>query len=62
MSWDSRVKYLEENPDLETIIGAPSMGDAVRLGIKKNDDGFREVLSKIGASNYRSNLRDKLSR
>lgn len=62
MSWDSRVKYLEENPDLETIIGAPSMGDPVRLGVRKHDDGFREVLSKIGSANYKSNLRDKLSR
>lgn len=62
MSWDARVKHLEENPDLETLIGAPAMGDSVRLGIRKNDDGFREVLSKINASNYRSNLKDKLSR
>lgn len=62
MKWDDRVKYLEENPNLETIIGAPAMGDPVRLGIKKNDDGFREVLSKIGAANYKSNLKNKLSR
>jgi hypothetical protein len=38
------------------------MGDSVRLGIKKPDQGFNEVLSKIHAANYKSNLADKLSR
>lgn len=62
MSWDSKVKFLEENPNMESLIGAPAMGDSVRLGIRKTDDGFKEVLSKISAANYRSNLKDKLSR
>lgn len=62
MSWKDRQKYLEENPHLESIMGAPAMGDSVRLGIKKTDDGFKEVLSKISAANYKSNLKDKLSR
>jgi hypothetical protein len=62
MSWDSRQKFLEENPNLEVIMGAPAMGDPVRLGVRRNDDGFKEVLSKISAANYKSNLKDKLSR
>ena len=62
MSWDSREEYLKENPNLEIIIGAPAMGDVVRLGIRKPDQGFNEVLSKIHAANYKSNLADKLSR
>ena len=62
MSWDSREEYLKENPNLEVIIGAPAMGDVVRLGIRKPDQGFNEVLSKIHAANYKSNLADKLSR
>jgi hypothetical protein len=62
MSWNSREEYLKENPNLEVIIGAPAMGDVVRLGIKKPDQGFNEVLSKIHAANYKSNLADKLSR
>lgn len=62
MSWNDKVKFLEENPNLESLIGTPSVGDPVRLGIRKNDDGFREVLSKISSANYRSNLKDKLSR
>jgi hypothetical protein len=62
MSWNSREEYLKENPNLEVIIGAPTMGDVVRLGIRKPDQGFNEVLSKIHAANYKSNLADKLSR
>lgn len=62
MSWDERQVYLEQNPSLEVIMGAPAMGDSVRLGVRKNDDGFREVLSKISSANYKSNLSSKLSR
>ena len=62
MSWNSREEYLKENPKLEVIMGAPAMGDSVRLGIRKPDQGFNEVLSKIHAANYKSNLADKLSR
>ena len=62
MSWNSREEYLKENPSLEVIMGAPAMGDSVRLGIRKPDQGFNEVLSKIHAANYKSNLADKLSR
>jgi len=39
------------------------MGDPVRLGVRRVDDGFREVLSKINSANGRkANLADKLSR
>jgi len=41
----------------------PAFGDPVRLGIRTVDNGFREVLSKIGSFNGRqANLSDKLSR
>jgi len=62
MSWDARQVYLGENPHLEIRLGATASGDSVRLGIKKPDDGFREVLSKIHSANYRSNLANNLSR
>ena len=57
-----REQFLKDNPNLESIIGTPSIGDPVRLGIRGTDSGFKEVLSKIGAANYKSNLKDKLSR
>ena len=34
---------------LKTISGAPSLGDPVRLGIRKTDQGFKEVMQKIHA-------------
>ncbi len=62
-SISSRDEFVKENPDYETVIDtAPMLGDSVRLGIRKPDDGFREVLSRIAKSNYKSNLSDKLSR
>lgn len=62
MSWSDRSVFLEQNPHIQGIIGNPTVGDPVRLGIKRTDDGFREVLSRIGQNNYKSNLSDKLSR
>jgi putative FmdB family regulatory protein len=47
---------------VELVIGAPAFGDPVRLGVRRVDDGFKEVLSKISERNYKSNLREKLSR
>jgi hypothetical protein len=39
--------YREANPDLETIISAPWICDPVRVGARKPDTGFKEVLQKI---------------
>ena len=46
-SISAREEYLKDNPQLESILlAAPSLGDPVRLGLRKPDNGFREVLSK----------------
>jgi putative FmdB family regulatory protein len=39
-----------------------AMGDPVRLGVRTTDNGFKEVLSRIGKANPRSDLGAKLSR
>jgi hypothetical protein len=57
--------FKDKNPHLERYHEpgrGPAIGDSVRLGIRRPDDGFREVLSKISDANYKSNLRGKLSR
>jgi len=56
--------FKKDNPHLERHFtpGEGSLGDPVRLGITTPDGGFKEVLSKIAENNYKSNLRDKLSR
>jgi putative FmdB family regulatory protein len=43
----------------KTIKGAPPIGDAVRLGIRRSDAGFKEVLQKIHSNNPGSNLNQK---
>lgn len=62
MNWTTRNEFLEQHPVYEQILGSTALGDPVRLGIRKTDDGFKEVLSRIGQSNYKSNLSNKLSR
>lgn len=56
--------FKKNNPHLERHFtsGEGSLGDPVRLGITRTDDGFKEVLSKINSANYKSNLGSKLSR
>lgn len=48
MSISSKEEYLKENPNIESIISsAPPLIDSVRLGVKKTDQGFKEVLQRI---------------
>lgn len=57
--------FKDKNPHLERYHEpgrSAAMGDSVRLGIRRPDTGFQEVLSKIASANYKSNLTDKLSR
>jgi hypothetical protein len=58
-------EFVKNNPHLERYHEpgqGPALGDPVRLGVRTVDNGFREVLSKIHASQPKSNLADKLSR
>lgn len=48
MKISEREEWLAANPQYETVISrAPSLGDSHRLGMKKPDAGFREVLAKV---------------
>ena len=50
-------QWKEDNPEYETYIaGAPTIGDSVRLGRQKPDQGFREVLSKIKQAHPRGTI------
>ena len=44
-------EYLEGNVHVNQIIGAPAIGDSVRQGLKKPDEGFRDVLREIKKKN-----------
>lgn len=39
--------FLKENPDFESFHSTMNLGDPVRLGVRKVDGGFKEVLQKI---------------
>jgi hypothetical protein len=39
--------FRAEHPNLETVIQAPMVADPVRVGVRKYDSGFKEVLQKI---------------
>ena len=45
----------------KVMFTAPSLGDPVRLGIKKPSDGFKDVLRKIHAQTPGSKLKDNSS-
>lgn len=56
MSYSQKIEFLEENPHIESIItSAPGIGDPVRLGLKKPDQGFRDVLKNIKSNKAYSN-------
>ena len=48
MSLATREEFLKENPNMETMIsGGNPLIDPVRLGLKRPDAGFKEVLQRI---------------
>ena len=50
----------EQGSVIKTLAGAPPMGDPVRLGLRKIDGGFKEVLQRIHAANgHHSTLNSK---
>ena len=56
MSYAQKVEFLEENPHLESIItSAPGLGDPVRLGLRKPDQGFRDVLKNMKSNKAYTN-------
>lgn len=48
MSITERGEYLASNPHITQLVhGAPALGDSIRLGLRKPDDGFRDRLKEI---------------
>jgi hypothetical protein len=56
MSISELDSYKESNPHLEQIIKtAPAIADPTRLGIRKPDAGFRDVLKRVKKASGRNN-------
>jgi len=47
MSISAKEEYLTANPNIESVLGANMLIDPVRLGIRKTDQGFKEVIQRI---------------
>ena len=47
MSISAKEEYLKENPNIEPMLSANALIDPVRLGVRKTDAGFKEVLQRI---------------
>jgi hypothetical protein len=50
-----REEFLKDNPNVKQKVGAPMIVGGVD-GLRKVDDGFNEVLQKIGEQNPQSNF------
>lgn len=48
MSISEREEFLSKNPQVQQqLTSAPALGDSIRLGLRKPDDGFRDRLREI---------------
>lgn len=57
MSMNELDSFKEKNPHLEQQFTVPNIADPTRLGLRKPDSGFRDVLKRIkSASGRRSNI------
>ena len=56
LTYNQKLEFLEENPDLEEVIGAPRFISGIAGVTHKNDSGFNDLLNRIGNANPHSPL------
>lgn len=56
MSISSMETYLQENPHIKQVIGAPLIVSGVSAGRNKPDSGFRDILKTIKKRHPRSTV------
>lgn len=56
MSIKERDEFLANNPTYTQALAAPSYGDSVRLGVRKIDRGFNDVLQKAKSAHLHSTI------
>ena len=47
--------FIAINPHLEQVVTAPALADPTRLGMRKPDAGFRDVLKRVKKASARNN-------
>lgn len=58
MSISAKEEYLKQNPNIESMLGMNALIDPVRLGLRRPDQGFKEVLQRIDEKTAGSRLKD----
>lgn len=61
MSISSLDKFIKNNSHLEFVVGAPAIGDSIRLGLKKPDAAFRDRLKEIKKQNSKGFSRSTIN-
>lgn len=57
LKYEELKSLLKENPNLEQIfLKFPNLGDSVRLGIKKPDNSFRDLLKNVKSKHAHSTI------
>lgn len=56
MSLSEREEFLENNPHIKQCLATPSFGDSVRMGVRKIDNGFNDVLQKAKNAHKHSTI------
>ncbi len=57
LKYSELEQYLIDNTDIQQIFNKfPGFGDSIRLGVRKPDDGFRDVLKHIGGIHKKNDI------
>lgn len=57
MKYEDFQIFLSQNPHLKQIfIKPPSIGDSIRMGKKKPDDGFKDILKEVAHHHKKNSI------
>lgn len=57
MKYSEFTEYLDQNPNLQQVFTKfPGVVDSVRIGVRKTDSSFRDVLSKAKSAHLHSTI------
>lgn len=57
MKFTELEHYLEDNPNLTQVFNKfPGLGDSTRLGLRRPDDGFRDVLKTVSGHHIKNTI------
>lgn len=58
MKWSEREEFLNNNPHIQPVMGAPALVSGVSI-TDKVPDGFKEVLAKVSENHKSSTVAEK---